>query len=81
MYRDSVLSFLQSAFRACYLGCRSDRTCLQNSPESEVRPHMLPCGGGVFEGVDTLMYTMHSGCNILCLDILFISLSNIWKVH
>ena len=38
-------------------------------------------GGGVFEGVDTLMYTMHSGCNILCLDILFISLSNIWKVH
>ena len=39
---DLVWPFLQSVFHLCYLGCRSNRFCLENSLGSEVSLYLHP---------------------------------------
>ena len=43
MYCDFLGPFLQSAFHQCYLGCVSNRLCLENSLCGGVSPRLHPC--------------------------------------
>ena len=43
MYCDLVGPCLQPAFRPCFLGCVSNRSCLENSIGDEVSPHLHLC--------------------------------------
>ena len=64
-YCDLVGPFLQPAFRPCFLGCGSNRICLENSIEGEVSLHLHPC---IIVGV--LSHSWY-----------LTSLSDFWKSH